>query len=160
MEKTYWIVRTHLFRPDEYICSSCKSTQDKAYKSCPVCGNNLKIFEYSASLITVFNKTAIVIWHFGNPMTSDTWQQALDTCKNINVNGINRMRLPTASELISLIDTAHGGSLIPGFAGRAWTSTTLSGSPENNAKAYVVDFSTLSLVTDDKTNSNYIICVE
>ena len=41
MEKTYWIVRTHLFRPDEYICSSCKSTQDKAYKSCPACGKRM-----------------------------------------------------------------------------------------------------------------------
>ncbi|MBO7126051.1 DUF1566 domain-containing protein [bacterium] len=137
-----------------------KCVRKAGEESCPVCGNDLEMFEYSASLITVFNKTAIVIWHFGNPMTSDTWQQALDTCKNININGINRMRLPTASELISLIDATNGGSLIPGFAERAWTSTTLSGSPENNAKAYVVDFSTLSLVTDDKTNSNYIICVE
>ena len=38
MKKPYWIQRTHLFRPDEYICSSCQTAHDKPYRSCPSCG--------------------------------------------------------------------------------------------------------------------------
>ena len=69
------------------------------------------------------------------------------------------MRLPTVNELMSLIDRENGGSLIPGFTGTAWTSTTLNSDP---TQAYVVNFSTGAVTTAAKvTGSNiFVICVE
>lgn len=38
MRQARWIKKTHLFKPDEYICSRCSATYDKPYKTCPNCG--------------------------------------------------------------------------------------------------------------------------
>ena len=37
----YWIRRTHLLRPDEYICSVCKRSFRKAQPVCPACGSKM-----------------------------------------------------------------------------------------------------------------------
>ncbi len=42
METAHWILRTHLFRPDELICSACGAAADKAYARCPACGREMK----------------------------------------------------------------------------------------------------------------------
>ena len=42
MKKTYWIRRTHLFRSDEYECSSCRNCTDKPLKTCPFCGMSMR----------------------------------------------------------------------------------------------------------------------
>jgi cysteine-rich repeat protein len=97
-------------------------------------------------------------WHFDSLTTGESWKNALATCAAFdNSNGINKMRLPTVNELMWLIDRENGGSLIYGFAGKAWTSTTFATDP---SKAYAVDFSTGSVVTDTKGTNNIVICVE
>ncbi len=42
MIKARWIRRTHLFRPDEYICSVCMASCDKPFRICPSCGTPMK----------------------------------------------------------------------------------------------------------------------
>ena len=134
--------------------SACTSVQ---------CRNNVsRILDFGDSMIAIYSAqgTKFVFWYFGNPKQSDTWEAALATCSGFdNNNGFNKMRLPTVNELMSLIDRENGGSLIPGFAGTAWTSTTLNSDP---TQAYVVNFSTGAVTTAAKvTGSNiFVICVE
>ena len=47
----HWIQRTHLFRKDEYECSSCRSRTDKPYKVCPNCGLPMKGSKYDPSWV-------------------------------------------------------------------------------------------------------------
>jgi len=42
MKKAYWIEHTHLLRADEYICSSCRASFDRPYRTCPRCGASMK----------------------------------------------------------------------------------------------------------------------
>ena len=37
----YWIQKTHLFRADEYECSTCGRRFDKPYVQCPYCGRKM-----------------------------------------------------------------------------------------------------------------------
>ena len=134
--------------------------------------DSMTVFDAPDSIITVLGgETSINFWYFGNPSVSDTWEGALQFCNDpSNPIGLDSMRLPTVNELISLIDSENGGSLIPGFTGKAWTSTTVVSAPASSldplystnpsAHAYAVDFSTGSVVIESKANNNIIICVE
>ena len=51
MKTAHWIHRTHLFRPDEYICSACKASCNKPYKVCPSCGVPMKKAKYDPSWV-------------------------------------------------------------------------------------------------------------
>ncbi len=42
MKAARWIRRTHLFRPDEYVCSACGASFDRPYAVCPRCGEAMK----------------------------------------------------------------------------------------------------------------------
>ena len=37
----HWIRRTHLFEPDDYVCSQCKAVFTKKNPFCPHCGTRL-----------------------------------------------------------------------------------------------------------------------
>lgn len=50
-KKTYWTQKTHLFRKDEYICSTCSGITDKAYKQCPSCGSDMCKSKYDPSWV-------------------------------------------------------------------------------------------------------------
>ena len=116
-----------------------------------------KQYHFDNALMTT-SGTTFVFWYFGN-MESKTWENALYFCKNAGINGMNDMRLPTVNELMWLTDRKNGGSLIPGFAGKAWTSTTRNGFA---SEAYAVNFSNGSVVIESKedTNKNIVICIE
>lgn len=47
----HWIQRTHLFRKDEYECSSCRARTDKPKKVCPRCGLPMKGSKYDPSWV-------------------------------------------------------------------------------------------------------------
>ncbi len=47
----YWTQKTHLFRSDEYICSACRASSNKAYSVCPVCGASMKKTKYDPSWV-------------------------------------------------------------------------------------------------------------
>ena len=38
MKTAKWIEKTHLFRPDEYVCSACGASFRKPAPACPHCG--------------------------------------------------------------------------------------------------------------------------
>ena len=126
------------------------------------------MFDSPDSLLIVYGETSINFWYFGNLSVSGTWEDALQFCNDpSNPNGLDNMRLPTVNELMSLIDRTNGGSLIPGFTGMAWTSTTVGNAPIDpldpivpQSQAYAVDFSTGSVVMEPKSNSNIVICIE
>ena len=42
MKTAHWVRRTRLFRADEYICSACKTSGKKPYRTCPACGASMK----------------------------------------------------------------------------------------------------------------------
>ncbi|MBQ6535945.1 MAG: hypothetical protein IJI40_04120 [Firmicutes bacterium] len=46
MKYARWIRRAHLFKKDEYICSSCKARFRRAGKTCPCCGAAMKKTKY------------------------------------------------------------------------------------------------------------------
>ena len=124
---------------------------------CPICGKNFKVLTFNNFIITAINENTFVFWYLDNTIPEQSWKNALAACQGLNFKGLNKMRLPTVNELITLIDTVNGGSLISGFTGTAWTSTTWN---NDISQAYVVDFSSLNVTTAPKTNSHFVICVE
>lgn len=42
MRKAHWVRQTHLFRPDEYLCSACGSSSAAPAARCPFCGAPMK----------------------------------------------------------------------------------------------------------------------
>ena len=61
MKGNYWTRRTHLFRPDEFICSSCKTVSNKPYRVCPVCCVTMKKTTYDASWVDEAEALSAVI---------------------------------------------------------------------------------------------------
>ena len=51
MKAAHWVQKTHLFRPDEYICSACGTSCDKPYSVCPACGVPMGNTKYDASWV-------------------------------------------------------------------------------------------------------------
>ena len=47
----HWKRKTHLLRPDEYICSSCGASYEKAYKDCPSCAAHMRNARYDPSWV-------------------------------------------------------------------------------------------------------------
>lgn len=50
-ETAYWIQKTHMMRADEYECSSCGASFDKAYSRCPNCDLEMTKIEYDPSWV-------------------------------------------------------------------------------------------------------------
>lgn len=51
MKSAYWVQRTHLFRADEYICSTCKASSHKPHKVCPSCNAPMRKTKYDPSWV-------------------------------------------------------------------------------------------------------------
>ena len=51
MKAAYWTQRTHLLRPDEFICSACKRGCNKPLRICPSCGAQMKKAKYDPSWV-------------------------------------------------------------------------------------------------------------
>ena len=123
--------------------------------------DSMFIFDSPNTVMTATESAGSIIfnfWRFDNLTVGDTWKNAIETCSSFdNLNGLNTMRLPTVNELMWLIDRTNGGSLIRGFAGTAWTSTTVNTAP---SEAYAVDFLTGSVIRNSKDSSNIVICIE
>lgn len=47
----YWTHRDHLFRKDEYICSSCGYRAARPLGTCPGCGARMKRSKYDPSWV-------------------------------------------------------------------------------------------------------------
>ena len=46
-----WIQKTHLFRADEYICSSCQASYKEPYSKCPSCSAHMKKSKYDPNWV-------------------------------------------------------------------------------------------------------------
>ena len=169
---SYWTQEKVLFSTADGT-SSAASSSDTAQIKCvrsanPECStfqcrtmdsyNLISILHFSNAMIT-YSDDSFVFWYFKDVDSgSNSWEDALEMCNSAdNLNGVKDMRLPTVNELSVLFNRVDKTSLIYGFSGTAWTSTTLNGNP---SKAYTVDFSTGNVATDSKTNNHYVICVE
>lgn len=58
--KAYWIQKTHLFRPGEFICSACGHIADKAYKQCSSCDSSMCKSKYDPSWVDEAEMTDII----------------------------------------------------------------------------------------------------
>lgn len=149
---TSYTAQVKCVRSDDEICSALQCQPTKYFK----------VLDFDGALITSNSEESFTFWYFGTPAVTKNWKDALEFCKTRDVNGINKMRLPTINELMSIIDPSHDNILAPEFAGKTvWSSTTAYGDAE---KAYVVSsgfFGTLETEIKDKdTNNYYVICVE
>ena len=123
------------------------------------------MYDFIDTALTI-SSSNLNFWYFGNLDSSETWETALNTCTSFN-NGLNDMRLPNVNELRWFINSDFGKSIIQGFTGKAWTSTTVENAPADplnpvvtQSQAYAVDFETGSVVIESKSNSNIVICIE
>ena len=46
-----WIQHTHVFRDDDYECSSCGCISEAPYAICPSCGKQMKGSKYDPSWV-------------------------------------------------------------------------------------------------------------
>jgi len=141
-------------------CTSFQCNQEINYDS-------MFLIDSPDMIITYYDLNSIVFisWYFADLSTGQTWENALNFCTSLtSPNGLSKMRVPTVSELMWLFNRTSGTSLIPGFTGTAWSSTTVENAPTDPAEpashAYAVDFSTGSVVYAPKSNSNIVICIE
>ena len=51
MKKAYWIRQEHLFRAEDYTCSSCGSVSAEPYVTCPGCGALMKAVRYDPAFV-------------------------------------------------------------------------------------------------------------
>lgn len=50
-KKAKWTEKTHLFSPDEYICSNCGYSCEKAFRECPRCHSEMGGSDYEPSWV-------------------------------------------------------------------------------------------------------------
>ena len=51
MKSAHWVQKTHLFRSNEYVCSSCGRSYPTPHSSCPGCGARMKKTKYAPSWV-------------------------------------------------------------------------------------------------------------
>ncbi len=57
----HWIIKTHLFRADEYICYLCRASYKKPYKNCPNCGAYMGKTIYSPTWVDETEGLAVLM---------------------------------------------------------------------------------------------------
>ncbi|MBU1684612.1 DUF1566 domain-containing protein [Patescibacteria group bacterium] len=94
--------------------------------------------------------------------TTHTWQDAIDHCEALGLDGHDDWRLPNINELQSLVDKSKSNSAVKGDtfeyvrSSFYWSSTTVLGYEDN---AWGVDFSNGGDDWGNKSHSPYVRCV-
>lgn len=97
---------------------------------------------------TVTDNCTNLMWHKNTVGTSGAgldWQQALQYCENLELAGFSDWRLPSVTELATLVDYSRGRDSTPiypvfgGFLGTTWTSTTFAREPRLAWYVYFID---------------------
>lgn len=122
-------------------------------------------------LLAVFNNEAVrdnntgLVWEKSPQTTTATWNGARFTCINKNVGGQKGWRLPSISDLASLIDpsVAPPGPTLPSGhpfhnvqSAGYWSATT---SAEDASDAWFVYFGIGFVDSDSKTHTGHAWCV-
>ena len=153
--------------------TACPSGQTCDAGKCAVCGGFVMPNPVAATLPNPASYDTSVAGVVTDAVTGLTWEQiaapgtydlptAASYCKNNQTGGLSGWRLPTVTELVSLLDftvpspgATIDGATFPGTAGdKFWTSTPyLNPGNDPSANAFVVDFeyggTDSSLVTGD-----------
>jgi hypothetical protein len=94
--------------------------------------------------------------------SSEDWDDAVDYCSGLKLNGLSNWRLPTFKELLSIVDyTRVDPAINPVFEyvnlGTCWTSIDFSAS---SSRAWTIDFRTGKSYYNYKTTNHSVRCVK
>jgi len=105
-----------------------------------------------------------IFWQdtLASQVSSEDWDDAVLYCDKLVLDGMEKWRLPTFWELLSIVDykLAHP-AINPLFSytneGTYWTSTNFSPTP---ARAWTIDFRTGETYYNYKTTNHAVRCVK
>lgn len=98
---------------------------------------------YKADTETVKDDVTGLIWQRMNPNQTFSWAAAKSYCADLTLGGSSDWRLPTAIELVSIVDFSKSNPSIDTVAfpttkmGYYWTTSPVPGNPD---RAFIVDF--------------------
>ena len=134
-----------------------------AYK-CVDCSDNVTRFSKDSSLNIVIDDLEDIIWDLNNADRYQAWSIQDNFCRtsfSAGQYGVGNWRLPTKTELVSLVDNSSSPKILNTFLDDTYENSYWTGTvDENNSeKYYVVNFSDGSLTTKSKTLPSYVRCV-
>lgn len=102
-----------------------------------------------------------LIWQDSNEDIKKEWKEAKEYCKNLNYAGYTDWRLPTKTELLSIVDytryePAINKAFKNGKSDWCWSSTL---DARNSSFAWRISFSRGRTSADDLSNSFCVRCV-
>lgn len=123
---------------------------------------DLASFNYEA----VLDRNTGLVWDKVPRGTPRTWNDALLECLNEPIGGVKGWRLPSITELMSLVDPAYENPALPGggspfnnviwLRNEYWSATPIVGDP---TRAFTVHFSTGNAYTDTRNFTHMVWCV-
>ena len=112
----------------------------------------------------ILDKPNAIYWqdNVSSQKSSEDWDDAVLYCDKLALNGIKHWRLPTFSELFSIVDyTRVNPAINPIFSfvgeGTYWTSTDFA---PTTARAWTIDFRTGKTFYSYKTTNHAVRCVK
>ena len=168
----------------EYTYKVLCTDQDKCYDNsseiiCPSQGENYygQDFQYSeqslcipknftlsgsGSEVTVIDNNTRLEWMENNPTSYYTWSNAVNYCENLDYNGYDDWRLPTAAELGTIVDFGNYSPTLDKdyFSditfGYMWSSTVLA---NNSSWSWIVDYDYGRSGQLGQSYQNHLMCV-
>ena len=112
----------------------------------------------------VTDKIHTIYWqdNLSSEKSSEDWDDAVEYCDKLVLNSIDKWRLPTFNELLSIVDyTRVNPAINPVFEyvneGTYWTSIDFSAS---RSRAWTIDFRTGKTYYSYKTTNHSVRCVK
>ncbi len=112
----------------------------------------------------VLDKKNAIYWqdNLFTQKSSEDWDDAVEYCDKLVLNTMDKWRLPTFNELLSIVDyTRVNPAINPIFdyvnEGTYWTSVDFSASP---SRAWTIDFRTGKTYYSYKTTNHTVRCVK
>lgn len=112
----------------------------------------------------VLDKANAIYWQDSpfSQKSSQDWDDAVDYCHSLKLNGLSTWRLPTFKELLSIVDYGRVNPAInPVFSyvrdNTYWTSTDFSAT---RSRAWTIDFRTGKTYYSYKTTNHAVRCVK
>jgi hypothetical protein len=108
---------------------------------------------------TITDTDTGLIWQIEPPEKAMTWKEAIDYCENLRLDGYTNWRLPTITELKSLVDYSryNPATKMPNTSSSFYWSSTTGAS--NTPIAWGVDFYNGFDGYSNKSNSYYVRAV-
>ena len=113
---------------------------------------------------TISDHSTGLMWQQSGPDQKMTWEEALESCETLNMEGYDDWRLPNVKELQSIstylfVQPAVESSIFPDVESEPyWASTTML-EPENSSKAWMTDFRFGIVSYKEKTEYQNVMAV-